>query len=269
MLLADFKAVLKIDDQIDDLQNRLNALYSTRARYIDSARLPAQQQVSTPISTLSLGLEAFAAPTSTNKTKWLDGQYGALKAIWTSYGLTIPSKKTLTPRLSNAKQILDKLATNHPELAGKFDIVLVPPTALLNEQSIATLRLQQPLLCTTDHFDSSITFGKTTRNWRVLVAHSGVDGLSLGSAENILATKSYKIAGFDMRALGVYEYMALSLQSDFAIDTKAWSLLLKGTKQTDSLVVSAACVDGTYRYEQDDIHGFGAESFRPAVEVKV
>lgn len=263
MLLADFKAIMKIDNQINDLHTRIATLYRTRATYIDGAQIPAPAR-----PTFSLGLEAFADESLDKYANWADKQYAALKALWAQYDVRIPAKKQLQTKLKKAEVVIQKLVAAHPEYTGKFEVMLVPPAAILNTQTIDALRMRQSIFRLGDHFDNAIVSKDVSKAWRVLVVYGGVDGLNFGDAKNILDTKAYKMAGFDMRALGIREYMAFSLQSDFAVDTKAWSLLLKGSKSTDAKVVSVACVNGIYRYEIDDIQGLGDESFRPAVEIK-
>ncbi len=252
MLLTDFKAVTEIDNKIDMLHKKLGDLYQLRAHYTEDSS-PTTKKTSTAV-----------------KAAWAEQEYERLLEAWAGYEIEIPAFKALRARLIKAKDVIYKLESNEPRLTGKLDVLLVPPTRLLDMPDHRGLRGSQDFIYAADYVDPELQFGTSGAVWDVLVAYNAPEGLLLGSADAIVAHKTYRLAGYDTRALGVLEYKALSLQMPTRLDDNAWTMLLKNYRPAGSqALASVACLNGQYRFEADDSAGLlGEEGFRPAVKVK-
>jgi hypothetical protein len=248
MMLRDFQEVTELDGQIINLQNELVNLYRKRAAVVSD------------------GTPVLATRTAAN---WTKQQYDQLAIAWAKYGVKIPSFSSLKTQLNKARHVITKLETAQSELAGDLAIILVPKDGIVNSKSAQTFRAQQKFVEHADFISDDVTMQPESKHWRVVVAYSAPEGLLLGNAEDILKAKAYKVAGYDTRALGISEYVAMTLQLDRPFDSMGWNLLLKGTKPEQTSVTSATFIHNQYRFDTDDASGLlDQESFRPAVEIK-
>lgn len=260
MLLTELKKVIDIDDRIGNLHKELADLYEERARYVKSdGTFKAAVNDSGPV--------VQANNSSDTKESWIKQEYKQLAQNWARYDITIPPAPLLKQKLGKAKQIIDKLIDEEPDLEGKLGVLLIPPHKEIGSPKSSGLRSFQKFINFEDYINPELSVKPSQKNWRMLVVFNKPAALDLGSAQEILAEKTYLIGGYDTRALGVSEYFALTLQSDTPIDIDSWTLLLKGSKVSNKLAASAIFIDGQYRFELDDIRGVGDEKFRPGVEV--
>lgn len=252
MLLTDFKAVTEIDNKIDMLHKKLGDLYQLRAHY-------------TVASDRSKGAANTAA-----RAGWAEQLYQTLSEAWALHGVEVPAFKTLKARLLKAGDVMRELEAQEPSLSGKLSTLLVPPARLLDMSNSKGLRDKQDFIYAADYVDPELRFSTSGTKWDVLVAYSAPQGLLLGTADAIVANKTYRLAGRDMRGLGILEYKALSLQMSARLDDNSWTMLLKGYRPAGGpALASVACLNGQYRFEADDSAGLlGEEGFRPAIKVK-
>lgn len=255
MRLMDLQEVVKIDNKINRLHSELVDLYRKRAHYIGIAPLENNQT-----HTASLAI---------NDEEWVDAQYDKLNLSWINFDINIPSKAVLKRKLIRSRRVINALVSEDPTLNNKLGVLLIPPSNLINFPQHDFLRNRQTFIQRNDYLDDGVKNKYNQRNWRVIVAYMHPEALKMGSADKILSTKSYMFAGFDTRALGVYEHVALSLQQNIPLDHNAWNLLLKGYKKNDKrLIPSVMFFAGQYRFELDEAAGIlGLERFRPAVEI--
>lgn len=246
MLLKDLQEVNQLDGQIINLQNQLVDLYRKRASFV------------TP-------QDSSVTHEKHEKTS-VKAEYDSLKHTWATLGVEIPNFSDLRSRLSKAQKLISELVIADPRLNNNLSVILVPPTKMLAGSNISALRNNQRFIKRDDYINSDIAFPAGT-SWHVLVAYTASTGLRMGTAQHILASKTYKLAGHDMRGLGVREYTAMSLQLQKPLDASGWTILLKNAK--NGIVPSVSFIDGQYRFEYDEVDGLLVEDhFRPAIEVK-
>ncbi len=252
MLLTDFKAVTEIDNKIDMLHKKLGDLYQLRAHY--TTDIDGRTKKTNPATT----------------AVWTEQLFQSLSQAWAQHSIEVPSFKSLKARLIKAQTVMRELESEEPGLDGKLCVLLVPPARLLDMHDHHGLRDRQDFIYSSDYLDPELKFGTSGTAWDVLVAYNAPEGLLLGSADAIVANKTYKLAGYDTRALGILEYKALSLQTPARLDDNCWTMLLKNYRPAiGEALASVACLNGQYRFEADDSAGLlGEEGFRPAVKVK-
>ena len=244
-MLRDFKEVAELDSQIMNLQNELVNLYRKRAQVVNTG-------------------ESADGPAKSSTTLL----YEELMATWDVYGIHLPSYRTLKTRLLKAEKLITELEEADARLVGDMRVVLVPPTGTVNLENLRVLRDRQSFIRHKDFLSSEFGEVEQHKSWRVMVAFAAAEGLDFGPAKDILKNKLYKIAGHDMRGLGLQEYIALTLQMHGPIDTLGWTLLLQGTEQDTDQVSSVTFIHGQYRFDTDDVHGqLSEETFRPAIEI--
>lgn len=252
MLLADFKDIAEIDGKINYLQSELASLYEQRAYYFSGP--------SANISNKSI---------TKTQTHWVDNEYSKLARAWRRYDIAIPPQRLLKRRLVLARKIINDLTTAEPRLNGALSIVLIPPSNILKIPGHYSLRLTQGFSKNSDYINPEIKSKFCFKKWRIIIANTSPEPMQLGRAKDILANKKYLISGYDTRALGVYEYIATTLQLMSPIDVNQWVMLLKGFKVNDDRQIPTAIfLNGQYRLDLDDTDGVLDDVFyRPAVEV--
>jgi hypothetical protein len=252
MLLNQFQEVSRIDAQISKIHKELTELY-TRRHSITDASAP------------SFTVEPMS------KADQLRDRYTMLAACWERYGCKVPSFRYLKPSLVRAEQILAEMRAANPLLTA-LCVLLVPPSSELPLPVPQAMRKQQTTLSPDYMSDELLPRAQTDSKWRVLVADAGSCGQKCTSIEEMLLARTYNIADYDARALGVREYAALSLQLGTMpqLDTNdSWTVLLKDIDALPN-VACATCMGGRFRFDIDESHGtLGKNYFRPAVEVKV
>ncbi len=265
MLVSELKKVIEIDDRISTLHKQLSTLYAERARYV---------QIPIGGPTNSIGTSGTGTNIKTNlkipsDAMWVEQTYQNLKTAWSRHNITIPPLTQLKKQILNAAIIISKLYDFQPDFYGKYQVVIVPPVQLIGQPGRRSSSIQQDFIKFDDFVSDELPSHFRQKSWRMLVAYNASHALECGNAKQILDSKSYMIGGYDLRALGVFEYFAFSLQQSEPMDEGTWALLLKNSKNTTQLVPSVTFYKGQYRYELDDVSGvFGDERFRPAVEVK-
>ncbi len=248
MLLREFQEVTELDGQIINLQNALVDLYRKRAAFVGEET-------------------AKPAAKASKKTDWTTEQYDYLAQAWAVYGIKAPAFSSLKTKLAKAEKLITELSLADPRLTGYLTVVLVPPTTMVTPQKLSTMRGQQRFIKQDDFASSDITKPASASTWNVLLAYTAPNGLELGTAQEILKNKSYKIAGHDMRGLGVREYLAMTLQLQKPVDTNGWTILLKGAGK--GMVPSASFMNGQYRFDVDDVSGLAEQDrFRPGLTIK-
>ncbi len=257
-MYTQFKNVVELDDKIGFLHQELAELYAKRAVF---AAHPAAAFA--PSNT--------ATPQTANPAN-INTVYAGLAAAWDYYSIVIPKLSELRPKLTNAFQVLQNIIVWDAAVGAQMSIVLVPPTEIIDFPLNPLLRQNQSHVMVSDFINSDLleTALPKKKSWQVLVANHAPTGFKLGSAEDILIQQSYRIAGYDARALGVRQYLALSLQINQPLDKNAWTLLLNDNNLLNqNLVPSATFLNGQFRFELDGLHSvLGEERFRPAIEIK-
>lgn len=263
VLLTELKKVIEIDGRISSLHQELSSLYEQRARFIQSPDTSAFNN--------HVGDKSEGTTTRHSKENWATQQYDMLAEAWGNYGIVIAPRSNLKKRLTRAREMITSLETINHELAGKLGVLLIPPAKLIGTPSATEHRKQQPHIKVSDCVNTDLSLKPgSKKDWRLVVAYMSDDSLEWGSAKDILVEKKYLVGGYDMRAIGVYEHFALSLQLNRPLDANKWVSLLKDCKPSSRLVPSVAFANGQYRYELDDAEGvFSDERFRPAIEVKI
>jgi hypothetical protein len=253
MLLRDLKNITELDEKISALHAELEDLYKQRSSFVLGDVVPQ-----------ALDHKTFTVDKPNDD--WLQYEYQRLSTAWATYGIQIPELNKLETKLINARGVILNLAEGNPSLDHKLSIVLVPPSNLFNMDKLADMRQAQTFVLASDYIATKLQSNYRAKKWRVLVVFSDVEGLEIGNAKDIINNQLFKIDGQDMRGLGLYEYLALSLQHPAPLDLQGWTLLLKGYKTGD--VPSVSYTGGHYRFETDDARGIlGDERFRPAIEV--
>lgn len=198
-----------------------------------------------------------------------DDCYESLERRWSARGIIIPSQQELLPAIKSALIVSAQLAQalgTAPEL---FAIELIPPRKAYTDTQLRQDRLKQSHVRYADKRTDQIKV-KSQTHWKIMVIYDGIDGLLMGSAQDILEEKGYVIADHDTRALGVREYAIYTLRHTTPRDQHNWVWLLK---DSGSVVYSATFSGGAYRFVADDAAGLlglgEREVFRPAVEIDV
>lgn len=250
MLTSQLKKIIEIDEKINSIHQELSDLYQERADITD--RKPTAQ-TSPNIQHMS-------------KTRWGQAQYQRLTSIWKQYDITVPSKQSLEARLHRAYDLILELSDAQPELVGDLSVMLVPPHKDLPFPVPTEIRNKQAQDQEQDYVHPELPKEKKSKGWRLLIVHTGADGLYLGNTATILSNKQYMVGKRDMRALGAREYAALTLQEQ-GIDTNSWTLLLRDTQPADHHTPIASNTDGRYRFDITDTNSiFSDDRFRPAIE---
>lgn len=252
----DLQEVTEIDNQINYLHSELVDLYQKRASYAGLVPPPALQT-------------SYLAELFLSDDQWVAAQYAQLALAWSIYDIKLPALRLIRRKLVRSRRVMTALASADSRLVNKLGVLLVPPSNLLDFPNHGSLRAKQAFIERSDFLDPEAQARFNQKDWQVIVAYTHPDALRLGSAQDIFETKAHIIAGFDSRALGILEHVALSLQLSYPIDHNAWTLLLKGYKKNDSRQIPSAMLFGAqYRFELDDPAGvLGLERFRPAVEI--
>ncbi len=253
MLLRDFKTVSELDGTIDTLHSQLKDLYEKRAQYTQTKPVAVEL------------IDAAASEIVSNTESWVQYEYTRLAQAWARYDIKFPAMAELSSRIEKSRQLIIDLGRSDESLRDAMTVVAVPPASILNSNSLSDFRSKQGITSMADYIDPAANRQQRTKKWRLLAVYSNLKGIDMGSAEQILTDKSYMSAGHDMRALGVHEYIAFSLQHHSPIDVDSWSLLLKGYSRGD--VPSVALTGGHFRFALDDPKGLGNERFRPAMEI--
>ena len=206
--------------------------------------------------------------TITSQQQWVESTYESLKQTWSNYSIAIPRLAQLTKRLNRAYEIRLMLEAHNPELKGNLSPILVPPSTQLSMEKLALFRKVQGLAESSDSFGKDTLMNKSTR-WQVLLVDTAQAGL-WGNAKKLLLEQKYMVGDWDARALGVLEYMAMTLQMGHLIDESAWTLLLKNYEPNiPQSLLAARYSGGSYQYEVTDPENiFDDEYLRVAIEVK-
>jgi hypothetical protein len=267
MLYSQLRQIVDIDRRIASMHRELEKLYKQRAEVVNTNL----QDESYKIELYSDIQKQPVKPTKfrSAKTEWIDNQVQLLTKTWDKYGLKVPHGKKFDQHIDRAYDVINELEALNPQLAGQLGIVLVPPTRAKIFPANKKLRTKQPFMLGEDQLVMVEIDTQKHRDWRVLVAVVGPTGLAWGDAKEIIGTKRFKQANYDLRALGPVEYTAMTLQSNFVIDLGTWTMLLRDFDNLDEdEVVAATMVNGSYSFSRGDKHtAFGDDRFRPAVEI--
>lgn len=238
MRVKDLQQVTTIDKEITALQQQLIELYQTR-----------EQLMQTPLTQ------------DNQKTTAL---YQSLSQAWSRVEVVIPEENILHPLLEKATTLQQEWEALQPDLEGRLKVLLVPPVESMGIPVYAELRQKQRLLQGTDIIDQKISLPSGSKKWRVLVVFAHPEGLQIEDASR------YDYNQKPVRALGMQEYCALTLQLSQPIDTKTWtSFPARKTSTADTQMIYAGCRHGRYRFGINDIHGaLEDDRFRPAIEVR-
>lgn len=256
MILTSRPKIRNIESALQQLQEDITSLYNQ-----------SNQAVSNKTDNQTSAKEKlrFVETANTQTTRNL---YVSLSVSWERYGIKLPPYQKIAPKLSRAVQVLKHATEHSPELHGKLNVVLVPPLKVLSFPLLTSMRSAQglPADLVIDNLPKSAKGAQ--RQWKVVVAYTGEQGLYLGTPKDILFDKSYMIAGFNTLKLGYREYAALSLQQSKPIDQKTWTVLLGDYQEDSPFVPCAGFINGQYRFELIEIDTvFGNDRFRPAIEV--
>ncbi|MEO5628105.1 MAG: hypothetical protein ABIQ89_04445 [Candidatus Saccharimonadales bacterium] len=231
----DSTQLSQLDSQISALHQQLNQLYRRRLQTMRQQK-PQLQSIDSQF----------------NQTIQQDSNniYNRLTDAWLSQGVDIPSLRTLSKRLQKASALNRQLTNKYPELVNHMEIVLVPPTAVLNTILDKDHNGHQQIVT-----QSAL---ESINRWRVTLIYSASHGLPL---ESSAYTNRQKLS-----QLGLNEYLALIIQGQLLIDEGTWTMLLKNNQQ--AVVSCAGFASGAYRFIDDEINSiFNDNGFRPCVEV--
>lgn len=259
MYLKDLTKVTEIDQRIAAKHREIAELYQEKLVLMN-----APDGSMTTYSGLSTeGLTATATDTHMSLAEqW----YHQAVSAWEKHGVKIPSYSTLRAKFTRAEKKLKLIAESCPEISSEMIAIVVPPVKVMpfpaNE-----LRNNQGLTSYEDYVHHAIASPIKQRNWRVLLTYAAPDSIFIGSPKQMLKDKSYILAGFDMRDLGLREYSALSLQADYLLDEVSWTALLKDYKKNRPITY-VGYMQGRYRFEIEDADNIlDDDGFRPTIEV--
>lgn len=248
MLLQDFAEVSSIDEKISQLHEQLMKLYSRR-------------------STIMTMHGSIAEPDQFHnyEDSVMKRTYDHIKDAWLSHDVALPEFSVLEKKLRAAARIIDDLGSNGKLDSADFEIIAIPPyrqtlQALKNEHTQHRLIIDDAVV------DNKLI--KKSNTWRVMVAYTRQKAMTVKSTSEFLANKEYLIGDHDASGMGVSEYLALIVQTNFNIDTSTWSLLMKDATSA-SLMVAGSTSDGICRIVIDDTDGiFEDTGFRPAIVIR-
>jgi hypothetical protein len=256
----NLQQVNDIDSQISNLHLELMSLYQQRSAIIEAKN---KNQIALNMNNPWDSFGFASSPIS-----WADEQHQRLIDIWSIYGLDLPPIESLRTQLLKAREVIGELVLIHPEFKGNLEVVLVPPTKVLGYPINPQLRSLQVFASREDIMNSTLPLPEASKKWRLLVVYGGPEGIYLDTPKNILKQKKHTIAGHDSRALGLYEYMAFSLQQNEPVDENTWTVLFKNYEKGEQIPI-AKFSDGGFVFEFDDVSSiFGDIRFRPAIEVE-
>lgn len=254
MLVKQLKKVIEIDERINTIHRELSDLYSQRAQITEEKDIP---EITSKEEN----------PEELSQERWVSKHYQKLSSTWQNYGIKIPSKKTLQPKLVKANELIVELSAKAPDLEGKLSVLLVPPHKQFPFPVKSELREKQNTINASDFVNPEYPSVKKSKAWKVLVVYGAQQGLYLGNAEMIFGNNSYMFSNHDMRDLGIREYAALTLQEK-DIDKQSWTMFLSDQQTIDDTVAIAGCIDNRYRFDLTETNSiFSDDRFRPAIEV--
>lgn len=263
MLLSQLTEVNEIDNRISQIHGELSQLYLQRSTLLQNVpqmpvtagQQPAPQAAMAPV----LGSEA---------NEWAEAQYEALVAVWRQYGVALPSHRTMKTRLLKAHKTLQDIAQAKPEWQNGMTAVFVPASSALSFPVDGTMRAKQPFITSPDYTETNLPAVTVDKQWRLLLVYKEAEGLYAGSLEMMLDKKEQKVAGHDVTALGLREYLAFSLQQTKPVDVQTWTILPKDRIGNDQ-VPCVSYTQGQFRFVTDEVNSvFGDNRFRPAIEIK-
>jgi len=253
MLLTHLREVTEIDGKIDVIHRELAALYRTRSLLMGSTR-GSSVSMQAPNTTVS----------PPQKSEQL---YRRLAGVWERYNLDIPPYAQIKAKFIKANEILAAITASYPEIAGNFEVVAVPPSKMMAFPIATGLRARQRLCALPDFANNTVGTPAVQPGWQFILAYSANSSLYAGSPKKILEFKTYMLAGYDMRAMGLREYAALTLQKDSLIDEESWTVLLKG-RTKNSLIPYVGSRQGRYRFDLEEADNIlDDDGFRPAIKL--
>lgn len=238
MRVRDLQQVNSIDQEIMALQQQLTTLYQTRATLFDATVQPVQEN---------------------DENDEVALLYRTLTAAWERYDITPPQLSTLRPLIKKALAVKSEWEATQPVMSGALQVLLVPPARLMGIPAHPRLRKMQRLLQGADRIDPEVKIPRGRMTWRVLVVYAQSEGLPVRS-------EAYSYSNEQAAALGMQEYVALTLQLSQPIDVATWTSFMN---KNDDAVIYAGCRRGRYQFGINDIHGaLDDDRVRPAIEVK-
>lgn len=259
MLVSHLKKVTEIDNRIVAMHRELAELYNQRHMLIDG------QDGLTTASQSSYKTSFTSASTASLSSS--EQLYRQVAAAWERYGIMVPAFSKLKARLQKAERIRTSIHESYPEIAEHLRIVAVPPSSIMTLPAADSLRKLQPNNELPDFMSPGIKVPKLPEAWELQLVYCAPNSLYIGSAKKARESKVYMIAGYDMRALGVREYTALTLQVNYLIDDTTSTILLKNHRR-NMPVPYASYRHGRYRFElEDDDNVLDDDGFRPAIEL--
>lgn len=238
MLLNDFRQINQLDTEIASLHQRLNDLYQKRS----ALAVPDKQALQSIAQHYN---QTFSQADSA------EALYQHLVTAWGKREVAVPTFRTLKARLQKVTAVQASLTSQYPELANQLEVVLVPPTAVLQELLNKDAAAAQQII-----LDGQL---EASHKWRLYVVYAASHGLPLEHP-------SHK--ELSNRALGVNQYIALVAQEELLLDEQSWTVLLN---QVEPHATTAPCVhfsNQSYRFMTDEIDSvFNDNTFRPAREV--
>lgn len=236
MKLQDSTEVTAIDQEIVTLHSRLTKLYDQRSALFS-------------LRNVDSGLHEEAMDC-----------YKKISKSWAVYGIQIPKFTEISKQISKALTVREDWVRNNPDCKDSLEILLVPPNKLISPVNLNTLRLNQRLVQSVDIFDEDVVLPAGSVRWRILVAYSKSAGVDIAQTSMIAPAGS-------VSALGMQEYIALTLQLSQPIDLNTWTSFVG--KKSSGQIIFAGFRQGRYRFAVNDIHGvMDDDKFRPAVEVR-
>lgn len=264
MQYTQLKQVVEIENQITNLHKELSNLYIKRALFTGNTKLGQ-------FSTQGHAKIRKTLDTSQFHDPWLSQTYNYLASAWLVYGLVIPPFVTIEKKLLKARKVIETIIESDQNIGQQMGVLLVPPSALMSFPVDEIMRQEQSHVLLNDYIDPELlSAGKKSQNkWQVMVVYTNQTGLDYGSAAIILKHGKHVFAGYDMRELGLRQYVALTLQLNQVMDQNIWTVLIGDTPISGRLVPSATFLKGQYRFELDEYSSnLGEERFRPAMEIK-
>ncbi len=233
MIYKELLRVAEIDAEINALHDKLGQLYAERQDII--------------------------VPSPVASTDQLRQTYQLLEEQWGMAGLTIPRFESLQPRLRQAVAVRDQLLAEHPSLADKLAITLVPPQRSLQKSYAA--QPDSPVISLADDITA-----KQSQRWSILVVIEAPQFIADNNLRGFMERQDYLYQDYDCRALGLQELLAYGLQTGNWPANDSWTLLLKDADDQQVLCAQlrndVLVVD---RDEQDSL--LGRNYFKPAIAI--
>jgi hypothetical protein len=252
MLLKEYQQISDIDQTIMALHKRLTELYDVRSEmFSKTAGLAAQKHFSTPIYTNT----AWTTRANITTERSI---YDMLAIFWSSYGVKLPSYKSLKTTLAKADDLCINLNLAAPD--AKFEVIILPPAAVFNYAN------SPAVLDFSANVDAPRASSKT---WKVYVVSGSEHGVDIDDYAAFINEGGMTLGNTFMQGLTVAEYATYASVTNNTIDKDSWSVIIRGINKKSRTVPCILRTTNSFTFDTDSIDVMiGENHFRPALEVK-